>query len=99
MASRTKMKSKNRAILALLIVLGGGFWFFIGLLILALSGGSEGHVAQKSDAARTVVLGIWLLGLVGCGLGLFRVLKPSPPSVNNPEHPPSKDETDKTNAG
>lgn len=86
------MKASNRIFLIALLVIGGGFWFFGGVLLIALSGGSEGHVSQKSDTARVVIGGIWLAGMAGVAAGLFRLLKQAPP-VETPA--PVKDESDK----
>lgn len=85
------MKTSTRIFLIALLVIGGGFWCFGGVLLIALTGGSEGHVSQKSDTARVVIGGIWLAGMVGVAAGLFRLLKQAPP-VERPG--PVKDESD-----
>ena len=89
------MKTSTRVFLIALLVIGGGFWFIGGALLIALTGGSEGHVSQKSDNARVVIGGIWLAGMAGVAAGLFRLLKPAPPVEKSS---PVKSEPDKPNA-
>ena len=62
------------------------FWFLGGVVLIALTGGSEGHVANKGDAGRAFIVCIWLFGLICGAFGIFHLLRPPPKT--EPRRPP-----------